>query len=90
MDLRTLRKKRGLKVDALALIAGVDQGTISRIERGLVQARPDTVLRIAQGLGISVQRARKICDAAWLANMKAPTVSAIEDEAEAVDAKPQP
>jgi transcriptional regulator with XRE-family HTH domain len=50
------RRQRGLSLEALAYLAGVDQATISRIERGLTEPRRDTVVRLARGLGISAKR----------------------------------
>jgi len=56
MDLRELRRQRGLSLEALGYLAEVDQATISRIERGLAAPRRETVVRLARGLGISVKR----------------------------------
>lgn len=56
MDLRELRLSRGLSLEALGYLAGIDQATISRIERGLTEPRRDTVVRLARGLGISAKR----------------------------------
>jgi transcriptional regulator with XRE-family HTH domain len=56
MDLRELRRSRGLSLEALGYLAGVDQATISRIERGLAEPRRDTVVRLARGLGIGAKR----------------------------------
>lgn len=63
MSLRQLRKSRGLALDALAMLGGVDASTISRIENGHQRARPETVVRLAIALGISARRMRAICDA---------------------------
>lgn len=52
-------------MDALALIAGVDQATISRIEAGKSQARPTTVVALARGLGISARRMAAICEESY-------------------------
>ncbi|MGI8427374.1 MAG: helix-turn-helix domain-containing protein [Actinomycetota bacterium] len=54
--LRDLRKDRGLTIEAVALIAGVDKATISRVERGLTSAQSATVVKLAKGLGLSVGR----------------------------------
>ncbi len=54
--LREIRKARGLTLEAVAYLAGVDIATVSRIENGLVDPRPETVVRIARGLGVSIDR----------------------------------
>lgn len=58
--LRQLRRERGLTLDAVAILSGRDPATISRIERGIVQPNPSTVVRVARALGISVSRLRKL------------------------------
>ena len=60
MTLRELRKDRHLTLEALGLMAGVDIATISRIERGLVDARPETIVKLARGLGMSARRLAEI------------------------------
>ena len=60
MTLRDLRRQRGLSLEALGFLGEVDLSTISRIERGLVSPRKDTVVKLARGLGISVARMRSI------------------------------
>jgi transcriptional regulator with XRE-family HTH domain len=60
MDLRELRKERGLSLEALGYLAGVDQATISRIERGLAEPRRDTVVRLARALRIGAKRMAEI------------------------------
>lgn len=63
MDLRELRKQRGLTQEALAFLGGdLDAATVSRIERGLVEPRRDTVVRLAKALGISVRRMMEILE----------------------------
>lgn len=51
-------------MDALALLAGCDTATVSRIETGRVRASDATVVRLARALGISARRMRRLCDAA--------------------------
>jgi transcriptional regulator with XRE-family HTH domain len=58
MTLRDLRLKRGLTLEALGYLGDVDQSTVSRIERGLIEPTPETVVKLARALGISVQRFR--------------------------------
>lgn len=60
--LRALRHERGLTLEAVSVLAGVDIATVSRIERGLAQARPETIVRLARGLGISARRMAKLID----------------------------
>jgi transcriptional regulator with XRE-family HTH domain len=60
MDLRELRKERGLSLEALGFLAGVDQATISRIERGLAEPRRDTVVQLARALRIGAKRMAEI------------------------------
>lgn len=68
--LRSFRETRGLRLDALALLAGVDVATVSRIERGIVSARPDTVVRLAQAFGVSSRRMQRMCDLARVARLQ--------------------
>jgi transcriptional regulator with XRE-family HTH domain len=60
MGLRELRRERDLTVEAVAILAGIDAATVSRIERGLAQPRAKTVVRLARGLGIGARRMRAI------------------------------
>jgi DNA-binding XRE family transcriptional regulator len=52
--LRRAREEAGLTQPALGERAGLDQAVISRLERGKVRPRIDTLRRIAEGLGLSV------------------------------------
>lgn len=60
--LRRLRAERALTLEAVSVLAGVDTATVSRIERGISRARPDTVVRLARGLGISARRMARLID----------------------------
>lgn len=62
MSLRELRRQRGLSLEALAVLAGMDIASLSRIERGLQQPRPETVVRLAKGLGIAALRMKEILE----------------------------
>lgn len=62
VGLRELRKERGLSLEAVSVLAGVDIATLSRIERGIQSPRPDTVVRLAKGLGIAARRMRSILE----------------------------
>ena len=55
-ELRKLRQERGLTLDAVGYLAGVNAATISRIENGQVSPRPETIVTIAKALGVSVKR----------------------------------
>jgi len=59
-SLRELRAARQLTLEAVSVLADVDIGTISRLERGLTEARADTIVKLARGLGISARRMRSI------------------------------
>ncbi len=60
MNLRTLRKERGLTLEAVAYLAGVDIATISRVERGIVTPHRATVVRMARAFGVSVKRMQSL------------------------------
>ena len=62
MSLRELRRQRGLSLEALAVLAGMDIASLSRIERGLQRPRPETVVRLAKGLGIAALRMKEILE----------------------------
>ena len=62
-ELREIRQARRLSLEAVAYLADLDAATISRIENGLVQPRPETVVRIAQALGVAVSRIAPTQDA---------------------------
>jgi transcriptional regulator with XRE-family HTH domain len=52
MSLKTLRKSRRLTQEALAALAGVDQATVSYLERGQAKPSWDTAYRISKALGV--------------------------------------
>lgn len=57
--LRTLRRRRGWTQVQLAVLAGLDQTTISKLETGAQSnPDPDTVERLATALGIAPSRLR--------------------------------
>jgi transcriptional regulator with XRE-family HTH domain len=60
MGLRDLRRQRGWTLEAVAYLAGVDQGTVSRVERGLVEPTPETTVALARTFGISIARLRRL------------------------------
>jgi len=49
-----MRKEKGMRQSELALLAGLKQPNLSRIENGLVTPRPATLQRIAQALAVEV------------------------------------
>lgn len=65
MTLKELLTARDLRYDAVALVAGRDKGTISRIASGKARAQPETIVRLAKGLGVSARRMQAICDESW-------------------------
>jgi transcriptional regulator with XRE-family HTH domain len=52
--------QRGLSLEELAVLANVHKSTVSRIERGLVEPGPETVVAIARALGVSAARMRRL------------------------------
>ena len=62
MGLREFRKERGLSLEAVSVLAGIDIATLSRVERGLQHPRPDTVVRLARGLGVAARRMQTILE----------------------------
>lgn len=55
-----LRRKRGLTLEDLSVLSGLDVGTISRVERGIVTPRPRTILRLARALKVSPKRIQQL------------------------------
>ena len=53
-SLAEARRERGLKQRELAVLSGVDQGDISRIERGVLAPTTPTLLRLAAGLNARI------------------------------------
>lgn len=52
--IRTRREALAIKQGDLASSAGVDQGNLSKIERGTAKATLDTYLRLCSALGIDL------------------------------------
>ena len=61
MELRELRRQRGLTVEQVAMLAGVDKSTISRAERGLQKLKPESVVRISKALKVPPSRIVQDC-----------------------------
>ncbi len=56
-----LRKRRGWDVNQLADAAGLGHGTIIRIESGSVSPSLDTIVSVADALGISASELLRGC-----------------------------
>ena len=56
MGLRELRRQRGWSLEAVAYLANCDQATVSRVERGVVEPTPETVVALARTYGITIAR----------------------------------
>jgi transcriptional regulator with XRE-family HTH domain len=63
MTLRDFLGARGIRMDAAAIMAGVDKATICRIANGKSKPRPETILRLAKAFGMSARRMESLCDA---------------------------
>jgi transcriptional regulator with XRE-family HTH domain len=66
-SLAELLAERRWPLDAFALVADIDLASASRIRAGKTRPRATTIIRMAQGFGISVTRMRRILDATWQA-----------------------
>lgn len=51
-QLAAARRARSLSQSQLSVLAGIDQGAISRIERGQINASIETVSRLSESLGL--------------------------------------
>jgi len=57
VDLRTARKKRGLDQAGLAKASGLNQATVSRLERGAIKRpTPETIEKLETALGLKPGR----------------------------------
>jgi transcriptional regulator with XRE-family HTH domain len=52
--LRQLREERDLKQIEVASGSGISEGRVSEIESGLTDARWTTIMRLVEGLGVSL------------------------------------
>ncbi len=57
--LRTLRKERALSQRDLANVSGVGPVTISELERGVREAQPRTIRKLAEALGVEPRELMK-------------------------------
>lgn len=53
--IKTLRQEKGLSVTALARLAEIDQGQLSRVENGKEKLGDDGRIRLAAALGVRVE-----------------------------------
>jgi transcriptional regulator with XRE-family HTH domain len=53
LELRRLREEKGITVEELAKKSGISATTIRVVERGVRQARGDTIARLAKPLGLT-------------------------------------
>lgn len=58
--LRWLRQQWGYTLEQVEVLTSVDIATLSRIERGRQEPRPETVVKLARGLRISARRMQRI------------------------------
>ncbi|MDR3514449.1 MAG: XRE family transcriptional regulator [Azospirillaceae bacterium] len=56
MNLRQLRRERGLTLDALALCCGVSRAMISKIERGTAVPTATVLGKLAAGMGVGLSQ----------------------------------
>jgi len=52
--LREIRKERNLSMSKLAQIAGVSKGTLSNIERGVIDPKISTIFKLCMALRVNV------------------------------------
>jgi plasmid maintenance system antidote protein VapI len=64
-------KERHWPNAALALVAEIDESTVTRIVNGESKPRATTAVRMAEGLGIGYGRMRRILAATWEAGQAA-------------------
>lgn len=55
-----LRKSKGYSQDRLALEAGFSRGTLSKIEKGMVDPQATTLARIAATIGVPLPKIMEI------------------------------
>ncbi len=52
--INTLRKERNMTLEQLAYQSGISKGGLSEIERNMKEPRAYTILKICNGLGITI------------------------------------
>ena len=58
--LRQPRQERGLTLQAVSVLSGITAAEASMLERGLIQPRPETIVKLARALGVGAYRMRHI------------------------------
>jgi transcriptional regulator with XRE-family HTH domain len=58
--LAQLRADRGLTQRAVGILAGISQGEVGFLERGLVTPKPATIVRLGKALGIAADTMQAI------------------------------
>ena len=76
MTLREQRRRLHMSLEATAYLANVHESTVSRVERGMVEPDPATVVKLAKAYGVSVKKFRELLEASKRAQ------SAIADRGE--------
>lgn len=84
-QIRRLRKERDLSQAALAELAGVEQGTISKIEIGTRRGDPETLSKIANALGVTVADLGDPAAPSALPAESRPTMAAVPGWSEVLD-----
>ena len=74
--LREARVERGLGVRRLALVAGVSEATVYRIERGVTTPRPHAAYRLAAVLGLPPEALAELRRSVADAQLRPPTIRA--------------
>ena len=75
-----LVRDRGLSGEAVAVLSNTHPSTVSRIMRAQVRPRPQTVVALAQALGISPRRMQRLCEAHYLAAHPEEALDALEPQ----------
>jgi transcriptional regulator with XRE-family HTH domain len=83
--MRRLRKDRGLSQAQLAELAGVEQGTVSKIEVGSRRGDPETLRKIAAALGVSVEELGEPAPRDALPADSRPTMAAVPGWSDVLD-----
>ncbi|MFN9913203.1 MAG: helix-turn-helix transcriptional regulator, partial [Pirellulaceae bacterium] len=84
-QMRRLRKDRGLSQAQLAELAGVEQGTVSKIEVGSRRGDPETLRKIAAALGVSVEELGEPAPRDALPADSRPTMAAVPGWSDVLD-----
>jgi len=58
--IRDIRKKKNIKIETLAKMAGISKGTLSKIERGEQEPLFPTMISIALALKVDIKELYKV------------------------------